>query len=72
VKAVKAPLPQVKMVPVGGVCLDNISDFIKAGASAVAVGSNLVDKLLVAEKQFDKLSSLAAQFVAAVQDARSA
>jgi 2-dehydro-3-deoxyphosphogluconate aldolase/(4S)-4-hydroxy-2-oxoglutarate aldolase len=70
-KAVKAPLPQVKMVPVGGVSLENASQFIKAGASAIAVGSNLVDKKLVVERQFDRLADLAAQFIAAVQEARS-
>ena len=70
-KAVKAPLPQVKLVPVGGISLDNVSDFIKAGASAIAVGSNLVDKKLVAEKQYDRLAELASQFITAVRDART-
>jgi 2-dehydro-3-deoxyphosphogluconate aldolase/(4S)-4-hydroxy-2-oxoglutarate aldolase len=60
----------VKIVPVGGVSLENAGQFIQAGASAVAVGSNLVDKKLVAERQFDRLADLAAQFVAAVQEAR--
>ena len=70
-KAVKAPLPQVKLVPVGGVSLENVGDFIRAGASAIAVGSNLVDKRMVVEKQFDRLAALAAQFIAAVRDARN-
>lgn len=70
-KAVKAPLPQVKLVPTGGVSLENAGEFIKAGASAIAVGSSLVDKNLVAERQFDRLEDLASQFVAVVQSARS-
>lgn len=69
-KAIRAPLPQVRLVPVGGVTLENAGDFIKAGAAAIAVGSNLVDKKLVAEKRFDELAVLAGKFVAAVQRAR--
>ncbi|MBF8255660.1 MAG: kdgA [Anaerolineales bacterium] len=41
-KAVLAPLPQVKLIPVGGVSLETTGEFIKAGAAAVAVGGNLV------------------------------
>ena len=41
-KAVRAPLPQVKLIPVGGVSLDNTAEFIRAGAAAIAVGGNLV------------------------------
>jgi 2-dehydro-3-deoxyphosphogluconate aldolase/(4S)-4-hydroxy-2-oxoglutarate aldolase len=69
-KAVRAPLPQVKLVPVGGVSLENTAEFIRAGASAVAVGSNLVDKKLVAEKRFAELEALAEKFISAVQEAR--
>jgi 2-dehydro-3-deoxyphosphogluconate aldolase/(4S)-4-hydroxy-2-oxoglutarate aldolase len=69
-KAVRAPLPQVKLVPVGGVSLENTAEFIRAGASAVAVGSNLVDKKLVAEKRFAELEALAGKFIAAVREAR--
>lgn len=69
-KAVRQPLPQVKVVPVGGVTLENAGEFIRAGASAIAVGSNLVDKKLVAEKRFDQLTVLAGKFISAVQEAR--
>jgi 2-dehydro-3-deoxyphosphogluconate aldolase/(4S)-4-hydroxy-2-oxoglutarate aldolase len=71
-KAVLAPLPQVKLVPVGGVSLETAGDFIRAGAAAVAVGSNLVKKSAIAAKRFDELTELARGFVAAVAQARQA
>ena len=71
-KAVLAPLPQVKLVPVGGVSLETAGDFIRAGAAAVAVGSNLVRKSAIAAKRFDELTELARGFVAAVAQARQA
>lgn len=70
-KAIRAPLPQLKLVPVGGVSLENVRDFIKAGAVAVAVGSNLVKKSAVAAKRYDELTSLAKQFSEAVARART-
>lgn len=70
-KAIRAPLPQVKLLPVGGVSLENTGDFIKAGACAVAVGSNLVKKSAIAAKRFDELTELARQYVEAVQRARA-
>ncbi len=70
-KAVLAPLPQVKLIPVGGVSLENTGAFIKAGASAVAVGSNLVKKSAIAAKRFDELTELARAYVQAVTGARA-
>lgn len=69
-KAILAPLPQVKLIPVGGVSLETTGDFIKAGAAAVAVGSNLVKKSAIAAGRFDELTELARGFVAAVKQAR--
>ncbi len=69
-KAVLAPLPQVKLIPVGGVSLETTGAFIQAGASAVAVGSNLVKKSAIAAGQFDELTNLAKGFVEAVRKAR--
>jgi len=71
-KAVLAPLPQVKLVPVGGVSLETAGDFIRAGAAAVAVGSNLVKKSAIAAKRFDELTELARSFAEAVRTAREA
>ncbi len=70
-KDIKGPLPQVRLLPTGGVTLENTPDFIKAGAVAVAVGTALVDKKLVAEKKFDLITERARQFVEAVRKARA-
>jgi 2-dehydro-3-deoxyphosphogluconate aldolase/(4S)-4-hydroxy-2-oxoglutarate aldolase len=69
-RAVLAPLPQVKLIPVGGVSLETTGDFIRAGAAAVAVGSNLVKKSAIAAERFDELTELAHGFVDAVRRAR--
>ncbi|CAA9377565.1 MAG: 4-hydroxy-2-oxoglutarate aldolase @ 2-dehydro-3-deoxyphosphogluconate aldolase [uncultured Pyrinomonadaceae bacterium] len=42
-KSLKAPLPQIELIPTGGVSLETAADFIRSGASAVGVGSDLVD-----------------------------
>ncbi len=62
-KALKAPLSHVKFLAVGGVNVDNALDFIKAGAVGVGVGSSLVKKEWVENKEFDKLTQLAKTFV---------
>jgi 2-dehydro-3-deoxyphosphogluconate aldolase/(4S)-4-hydroxy-2-oxoglutarate aldolase len=69
-KALKAPLPQVLMVPTGGVRLDNTAAFLKAGASAVAVGSELCDKEAMATGRFEVIEENARQFLEAVRQAR--
>lgn len=69
-KDVRGPLPQIRLIPTGGVDLSNAGDFIKAGASAVAVGSNLVDGKLVAKGDWQTLRERAGGFVAAVSAAR--
>jgi len=71
IKAVRAPLPQVKMIPVGGVSLETAGAFIRAGAVALGVGSNLVNKKAVAERRFDQLTATAKALSQAVQEARS-
>jgi 2-dehydro-3-deoxyphosphogluconate aldolase/(4S)-4-hydroxy-2-oxoglutarate aldolase len=70
IKALKAPLPQVLMVPTGGVRLDNVAEFLKAGASAVAVGSELCDKQAMATGRFEVIEENARQFREAVLQAR--
>jgi 2-dehydro-3-deoxyphosphogluconate aldolase/(4S)-4-hydroxy-2-oxoglutarate aldolase len=70
IKALKAPLPQVPMVPTGGVSLDNAAEFFKAGASAVAVGSELCDKQAMADGRFEVIEQNARQFLEAVRQAR--
>ena len=70
-KAIKAPLPQVKLVPVGGVTLDNTADFIRAGAEIVAVGSALVSQDLLDAQDFDTLTERARRFREEVARGRS-
>ncbi len=70
IKALKGPLPQVPLVPTGGVELDNIADFLKAGACALAVGGNLVSKKLLAARDFDGMTKNAEAFAEAVRQAR--
>lgn len=71
IKDVLAPLPQVLMVPSGGVNVKNAAEDIKAGAAAVEVGSSLVSRDLVAAGEFTTLTNAARRLVAAVRQARS-
>jgi 2-dehydro-3-deoxyphosphogluconate aldolase/(4S)-4-hydroxy-2-oxoglutarate aldolase len=72
IKALKGPLPQVELVPTGGVNLENTADFIKAGAAAVAVGGELVDVKALKEGKLDIITSNARKFLEAVRAARAA
>jgi len=69
-KAIQAPLPHIPLVPTGGVNLQNAGEFIKAGAAAIAVGGELVDKKAVAEKRYSVISENAQKFLAEVKKAR--
>lgn len=71
IKAVMAPLPQVRLAPVGGVKLDNAEAYIRAGAACLGVGSSLVDRKLVAAEDWDALTKRAAGFVEAVKAGRA-
>ena len=70
-KALAGPLPQVKLLPTGGVDLNTIGSFLDAGACAVGLGSALVEKEAVARGDMDRVKSLAEQYVAAVRQSRS-
>jgi 2-dehydro-3-deoxyphosphogluconate aldolase/(4S)-4-hydroxy-2-oxoglutarate aldolase len=63
-------LPQVELVPTGGVDLDTAADFIKAGAAAVGVGSSLIDKEIVAAGDWDKLAQKTEAFLKVIRAAR--
>lgn len=69
-KDIKGPLPQIQLMPTGGVSIENAGEFIKAGACAVAVGTALLDKKAIEENNFDVLTEKAARLVANVQAAR--
>lgn len=64
-KDVLGPLPGLKLVPTGGIDLDNCADFLNAGAYTVAIGSNLVSRKLVAERDWARLTELARKYVEA-------
>lgn len=70
VKSLLAPLPQVKLLPTGGVDATNAAEFIKAGAVAVGVGGKLVDRKLIAEGRLDLITENARQLLRAVAEAR--
>jgi 2-dehydro-3-deoxyphosphogluconate aldolase / (4S)-4-hydroxy-2-oxoglutarate aldolase len=72
IKDVLAPLPQVKLMPTGGVSKDNAGEWIKAGAVALGVGTSLVDKNAVSNRDFTAIADNARHFIAAVQRARRA
>jgi 2-dehydro-3-deoxyphosphogluconate aldolase / (4S)-4-hydroxy-2-oxoglutarate aldolase len=69
VKAVKAPLPQASLMPTGGVTLDNVGDWIRAGSVAVGVGSNLTAGAKTGD--FAAITKLAQQFVEKIKEARA-
>jgi len=71
IKDVRAPLPQLRLMPTGGVTLDNAGDWIRAGAIAVGLGSALVDASAAGRGQFDILTANARRVVASVTAARS-
>lgn len=66
----RGPLPEVKMMPTGGVSIDNVGDWLRAGAVAVGAGSALVDPRLVAAGDFRAVTERAARLVANVRAAR--
>jgi 2-dehydro-3-deoxyphosphogluconate aldolase/(4S)-4-hydroxy-2-oxoglutarate aldolase len=71
IKAVKAPLPQIKLMPVGGVDLDTTADFIRAGCEVVAVGSALVNQKLLDARDFDTITERARRFRDEVEKGRA-
>jgi 2-dehydro-3-deoxyphosphogluconate aldolase/(4S)-4-hydroxy-2-oxoglutarate aldolase len=70
IKALKAPFPQIEMMPTGGVTLETIGDFFKAGACAVGIGGELADATLMKEGRFGEIEERARQFLAAAAKAR--
>jgi len=70
-KALRGPLPQILLVPTGGVNLQNAGAFIKAGATALGVGGELVDKKAVKEKKFEVITENTRSFLKAIRDAKA-
>lgn len=71
VKALKGPFPDIKIMPTGGVSTENVGEWFAAGVLAVGAGSELCPTPLIQEERFDKITTRARRFAAAVQQARA-
>jgi len=69
-KAMRGPLPQIRLMPTGGVDLSTAASFLQAGACCLGIGSQLVEPRAVAERNFDRIRDLARQYVAIVRQVR--
>jgi 2-dehydro-3-deoxyphosphogluconate aldolase/(4S)-4-hydroxy-2-oxoglutarate aldolase len=67
IKAIRAPLPHLKLVPTGGVTVDNIAEFFKAGCPAVGVGSSMITREILQNNDWAALQRNAAAFVKAAK-----
>ena len=71
IKNLKGPLPQIKMIPTGGVSLKTAADFIKAGANALGVGTDLVDVKAIRAGDAHVVTERAKNFLEIVREARA-
>ena len=71
IKAVKAPLPQIEMVPTGGVSVETAPAFIKAGAAALGVGGDLVDLDALRSGRGEVIADKARRYIEVVRQART-
>jgi 2-dehydro-3-deoxyphosphogluconate aldolase/(4S)-4-hydroxy-2-oxoglutarate aldolase len=70
IKALRAPLPHLRIVPTGGVEVNNAADFLKAGCVALGVGGSLVSANILQQADWPALTRRAGAFVAAANAAR--
>lgn len=70
-KAIHGPLPQIRLLPTGGVTLETAAEFLKAGACALGIGGQLVEAKAVASGDFARIEALARQYVKIVQETRA-
>src|SRR6266550_8284535 len=71
-KSLKAPLPQIELVPTGGVSLNTAADFIRAGAMALGVGADLIDLQALRDNNEKLITERARQYLEIVRDTREA
>ncbi|MCH2126086.1 MAG: bifunctional 4-hydroxy-2-oxoglutarate aldolase/2-dehydro-3-deoxy-phosphogluconate aldolase [Pirellulaceae bacterium] len=71
-KALRGPLPQVRVLPTGGVNLETAADFLRAGACALGVGGALVESKAVETGNLSRIEDLAKQYVSIVRETRRA
>ncbi len=69
-KALRGPLPHIRMMPTGGVNLETAADFLRAGACALGIGGSLVEPQAVAKGNMERITELARQYVQIVQRTR--
>ncbi len=72
IKDLRGPLPQIRLLPTGGVTLETVGDFIKAGSSAVGVGGALVSSAALKNRDVAAISKTAGEFLERVKKARGA
>jgi len=70
-KAMRGPLPQIRLMPTGGVDLNTAAAFLQAGACCLGVGGQLVEPKAVAERDFDRIRALARQYASIIQKSRA-
>lgn len=70
-KALRGPLPQVRLMPTGGVNLETAADFIKAGACALGVGGSLVEPKAIESGDLRRVEQLAREYIGIVQETRA-
>src|SRR5450432_4017212 len=71
IKSLKAPFPQIEMIPTGGVNLETTPEFLRAGAAAVAAGAELIDEKTIQAGKYEVFEERARQFVEAVRKCRA-
>jgi 2-dehydro-3-deoxyphosphogluconate aldolase / (4S)-4-hydroxy-2-oxoglutarate aldolase len=70
IKALRAPFPQIEMIPTGGVNLETVGDFLRAGACAVAVGAELIDGENIRAGKYEVFEERAKKFLEAIRKTR--
>lgn len=69
-RSLKAPLPDIKLIPTGGVTQETAADFIRAGAEAIGVGSDLVDLNAIRDGRASEITTAAKKYLEIVAEAR--
>jgi len=69
--SLRGPLPQIDLIPTGGISLSNAAEFLHAGAFALGVGADLVDSTALANGSFEVVTENARKYLAVVEEARA-
>ena len=71
IKAIRGPIRHIPLMAVGGIDIENLSDYLAAGACCAGIGSNLIDPRLASAGDYDRMTQLAAEFVRAAQEGQN-